>query len=449
MGTFNLRSRGLGSFTRSTFVGVLSFAICFAPMVANADPITAVGSEAATGAGNTAASAMNNGLGAMTTAQGANSMAKGKQQMQCCKEGCDGAGKEATANKAGQDAAGQAGSQAVKPSFQAPEAPKPLEPIQWKPSPSGAFNFHSIPRATISFCSNASSTAQLSALKLFRPQRVEAAAGCNDAMMAMAQGAMQMLSGLAGLAAAMMGAEKAAKANSNAGNLSQIPNNGTPPATPAVLGGASLANDTGNTTPIKIDSALLRSGKADSIYREFEKNFGIPREDFANNLLKGVDPRSMLMNAPKNAFTAAELNQAFSAAKNMSQEQKDAAMAAAGLADLQRDLASKAAAAMTGEISAAGGKSSNKSSSKDLEELDLSGLDGKTAGAAGGSAGSNQLSPELQAALAEKDSAQMRVGTSIFEIVHTKYQEKMRQIYGFDSHGKSIGGKGVADANGF
>lgn len=251
-----------------------------------------------------------------------------------------------------------------------------------------------------------------------------------------------MLSGLAGMLAGMQANKNGAKSGTNASNLGATPNTAT---APSQVGGTSLDNGAGNGTPIQIDSALLRDGKGASIASEFERTFGIPREDFANALANGVDPRQMLMNAPKNAFTADELNQAFAAAKNMSQEQKDAALAAAGLGDMQRDLASKTAEA----ISTGGGKSPTKYSSSSKELDDLGDMMGKTDEPQSGSLVNSDLSPELQAALANREQEQMRDNSSIFMVVHRKYQQKMRMIYGFDAYGKSIGGKGVANADGF
>jgi hypothetical protein len=267
------------------------------------------------------------------------------------------------------------------------------------------WNIHSLPDEAVYLCSRAPANTKM-LFDLFRPQKAEAMAGCNDAMLAMAQGAMQMLSGLAGLAAAAMAGGNSAQSGTNAANLGEVP------STPAVtaVGPTGLSNGTGNTTPIQIDPALLRDGKGAAITAEFEKNFGIPAESFANGLLNGADPRAMLMSAPKNAFTADELNQAFSAAKSMSADQKAAALA--GLSDLQKDMAAKVdQAAAEGTEIAAGGKSASRSPSSSSGELDdLSDLMGANQAPAAPAPGVNtsELSPELQAALAARDTAEAR-----------------------------------------
>lgn len=442
MGAFRYQIvSSLRSITRSASVCVLSTAICMAPATVNAAGLDPSAAFTAAKGLQGMAGPLSSAIGATTAAQGANSMAKGKQQMACCKEGCDGAGKEATANKAAQDGAAQGAGKAIQnmspggSSPQAPSAPRTQESGPAQMSPTG-WNRYSKPAENAFLCMGNGSKAKM-LFDLFRPARAEAVAGCNDAMMSMAQGAMQMLQGLMGLMAGKESGKQAATNGSNLGNLTE--------AAPSQVAGSNIGNGTGNTTPIKIDPSLLREGKAASVFNEFEKNFGIPREDFANALLNGADPRSLLMNAPKNAFTADEMNMAFSAAKNMSQEQKDAAMA--GMNELSRDLASTVP---VDPISTAGKSASRSSSSKELDDMaDLLGAE-KAPDAATSLAGDrDQLSPEIQAALADRDTAQMRAASSIFQVVHRKYQEKFRMIYGFDSRGRSIGGKGVANADGF
>lgn len=431
----------LRGFARAGLVSTVSVMMVLAPVSAHAE-------VSFFNAGNgleSAAKAASSGVSALTAMQGANSMSKGQQQMQCCKEGCDGAGKEATANKAGQDAAAKGAADSLPKSdgsvpMPKPNPNKPLEPIPWQPSPSGAWNLHPSSSPVALICTRAPAKAKM-LFELFRPTKVQAAAGCNDAMMAMAQGAMQMLSALAGLAAAAMSGNNAKKNGTSASNLAETP---TAPQVTAA-GNTSLGNGTGNSAPIQIDPALLRDGKGAAIAAEFEKNFGIPAQSFANAFLGGADPRAMLMNAPKNALSADTMNQAFSAAKSMSADQKAAALA--GLTDLQN----AATAKMADAIDAAGkGTSASRkpSSSGDLDPLDDLAMGDKAAGT-GADGVNSQLSPELQAALAARDTAEARDNSTIFQVVHAKYQEKIRMIYGFDAHGHSIGGKGVADANGF
>jgi hypothetical protein len=154
----------------------------------------------------------------------------------------------------------------------------------------------------------------------------------------------------------------------------------------------------------------------------------------------------MLTNAPKNPITTDNMNAGFAAAKKMTPEEKDAAMA--GLADLQRQMAAKVGEG-DGSYSMAGGKKATSSKSSELDDIPELGevnaeADASRTLAAGDTAG---LSPELQAVLAQKQTESVRAGSTIFQGVHRKYQEKLKMIYGFDARGKSI--SGVANADGF
>lgn len=439
MGLSHLYKSRLRASARVASIGLLNTALVLSPIFGQVQDAQAFMRDFGAGQGISQLGQLASLASSVaSSASGANGMLKGKQQMACCQQGCDGAGKAQQGEKAGIDAGAQSAGEAVKGSLPS------IQKQQDKGNGSGKIERKTsdLFASATPLCTRAPAHAKF-LLDLFRPQKVEAAAGCADALMSMATGAAQMLAGLLGMMAAQKNGKNAQTNGTNYGNLA---NPATSIAAPKQAAGADLNGGAGNNTGIQIDPALLRDGKAASIFSEFERNFGIPRDDFAKALADGVDPRQLLMNAPKNALTADDLNQAFAAAKNMSPEQRDAAVAAAGLGDMQRDLASKIENAA---IAGGGGKSPTKYSSSSKELDDLGDMMGKTDEPQSGSLVNSDLSPELQAALANRESEQMRDNSSIFMVVHRKYQQKMRMIYGFDAYGKSIGGKGVANADGF
>jgi hypothetical protein len=193
--------------------------------------------------------------------------------------------------------------------------------------------------------------------------------------------------------------------------------------------------------PIKLDPALLRTGTANDIMNQFESHFGIPRDQFADGVLGGQDPRNLLNSAPKNALTNDDMNKAISGAKGMSDADKAAALAKSPLGDAQRDLASKMGGDAQYEMKMAGAGTggNNIAAFGKKKDAELDPVDLPTAE----SAAALGVSPEVQAALAAKQLEDRKNGLTdltIFQVVHAKYREKSKMIFGFDPDGLPKGG---------
>ncbi len=176
----------------------------------------------------------------------------------------------------------------------------------------------------------------------------------------------------------------------------------------------------GNTSGIKIDPALMRSGKLDSIFADMEKNTGLNRDDLANGLANGGNPLSMLSNSPalagKSIGSEANLNKMMDdtmAKGNL--PSGDEVMNQLGLSD--SDLGTV--------VNPGGGRSPNATAgSPNIDSLfPVSGKE--TSGASGGDPGM-KISPEVQAALDRNGIT----GRTIFEMVHSQYRKKTPLMFG-------------------
>ena len=191
----------------------------------------------------------------------------------------------------------------------------------------------------------------------------------------------------------------------------------------------------GQTPGIKVDPALLRNGKADAVMSKFESQFGLDRDEFANAVASGQDPRELLANAPKNALSMADLNKATGAAKGMSESEKQSALAASEMAEIQKEFAENTKLGSDENAYAAGsGKTTGASISRRLasETLDDLGLgEQELAGSAG--LVDPSVSPAIRDALQRREdelSKKSHVDMSLFEVVHRKYREKLPMISG-------------------
>lgn len=256
---------------------------------------------------------------------------------------------------------------------------------------------------------------------------------CTDGMINTIAGGMMLVQGLMG----MQGA-KEAKGNANAAGTNA-----------SMLGSLNTSGISGSTVKddeIKIDPSLLRKGKANSVMSDFENKFGINRDDFASAVGSGVDPRQLLMNAPKNAISAAALNNAVSEASKLSPDQQAELMAKAGVGDLQKEMMEEYEI----PVGAGGGRSlAGSGSDTELAPLpDLLGQNPEQQANAG--FGDLQLSPEVQAALEKQallDQTNGNTNITIFQMVKNKYKEKYGMIYG--NVNASGGMTGIAGADGY
>lgn len=362
--------------------------------------------------------------GVLSMAAGGLYIAKGAQELQCCMQGCDTqAGRSSVTGKEALDKAMQDGAKGVG------GAANRRQPVDY---------------FRLRFPDTAQAAPVL--LHLFIPARARAA-GCLDAMLALGTGGLMLLNGMMGLAAAQQAAQNGAAAMDNAGSMASYPGGGTSPTPDATkTDSAKFGGISSNGSQIKLDPALLRTGTANDIMGKFENQFGIGRDSFAHDVLDGQDPRKLLGSAPKNPLSAADMNKAIIAAQNMSAEDKTKALAATPLPAAQSELAAQveSGAGTRGPASGSG----KPSKSEELDPLDA--LDAAASAKAGTEVPGLGLSPEVKAALAARraeEAKKLDENMSIFQIVHRRYREKAKFIFGYDpDNGGPL--KGVGDANG-
>jgi hypothetical protein len=384
---------------------------------------------------NNMASMLGKAAGVLSMASGGLYMAKGAQELKCCMQGCNtGAGSESQAEKKAQEIKNTQNADCVKN----PLACHPMrQPVDYRRLrfPTEARN--SCPAPSIL-------RAPFPMLWDFLRPAPARATGCLDGALALATGGLMMLNGMLGLAAASQAGQNGQVAASNAGNLGSADfANGTAPS-PDGAGGpgtASLGGVSGSGTQIQLDPALLRTGTANNIMGQFENKFGIARDAFAQDVLGGQDPRRLLASAPRNPLSVADMNQAMQAAKNMSDADKEKALAGTDLSAAQRELAAQAGGAGTrapaakpdapfhdGELEPVAAEEKPKAEAP----LDPVGV-----------------SADVQAALLAKQldaSKKSEFDYGLFERVHAKYRQKAKAIFGYDPDGTM---KGVGNADGF
>lgn len=236
-----------------------------------------------------------------------------------------------------------------------------------------------------------------------------------------AAGMALIAAGMAALAAAKKMNNNANKANTNAFKMDNLtPSVSTITSDPAI---DKIDLGKGSTSGIKIDPALLRTGKMDAIFTDMELKTGLSRDDFANGMRDGMTPLDMLAGSPSMQGTVG------------------------GNADsLQKMMDSSTANGVP--------EGSEMMSQLGLNEGDLGGYEIKNAGgaprgpaaasvdsffptsAAGSGASGGQpvagangglgLSPDVQAAL-DKNGI---TGRTIFEMVRSQYVKKTPLMFG-------------------
>jgi len=179
----------------------------------------------------------------------------------------------------------------------------------------------------------------------------------------------------------------------------------------------------GNTSGIKIDPALLRSGKMDGIFGDMEKNTGLNRDDMAKALAGGGNPLNLLSNSPalkgKSIGSEGNLNKMMD--DTMSKGNLPGAedmMNQLGLTD--GDLGKGNVVDLGG-----GGRGPAAASAPNIDSLFPSSAVEKN-GAGGGDPNAMKISPEVQAAL-DKNGI---TGRTIFEMVHSQYKRKTPLMFG-------------------
>lgn len=453
------RSFYSGIFGRALSLG-LTAQLALAPAAFSAATSTATGTApkpssqwnlpgqggAQTGAGNANSTGqmLSNAMGVLSMGLGGLYMAKGAQQLSCCASGCTGAGAQSqVANQQTNNLSQQQASQITGTGGK----PAGGVPVKLKLDLKSKFDGVNLecPKPRVE---PRAASPLFTIISFFQAPQEAHASGCIDAMIALATGGLMLLQGLMGLNAANQAGNNANAAYGNASNMGSYPGvNGTSP-TPGSenkTGNSGLGGTGRSGELVKIDPSLLRTGKANDIMSQFEQKFGLSRDNFANAVLNGEDPRKLFNSAPRNALSNADMNKATSAASAMSDAEKAAALNNTGLSDAQKELLARlnGAGSPENEIKVGGGASgglARMTASKKDDELD---------DLAANPAAQMQLSPEVQAALAAKEQSDRAAGLTdmtIFQLVHAKYREKSKMIFGYDPDGMP---KGVGDANGF
>jgi hypothetical protein len=245
-----------------------------------------------------------------------------------------------------------------------------------------------------------------------------------------AAGMALIAAGMAALAAAGQMNKNANKAGNNAANLDNLasPYQSTISTAPgstdnttsssAIGDGGNSDVGNGNGSGIKIDPALLRSGKMDSIFSDMEKKTGLNRDDMAKALAGGGDPLNMLANSPALAGKpgGSEANL---------QKMMDDTKAKGNIPDANAVM-DKLGLSKDDLVANAGGSDPNRSvASNAAPNIDalFPGADKPPTTSGGPSMG---LSPEVQAAL-DKNGI---TGRTIFQMVHAQYLKKTPQMFG-------------------
>jgi hypothetical protein len=260
-----------------------------------------------------------------------------------------------------------------------------------------------------------------------------------------AMGMAMVMAGMALIAAGMAAMQAADKMNNNAnqsgqnaGNLSNLTGLAATAPTPdstntstdtggGTTGGTSLGSNGGQSSGIKIDPALTRTGKIDAIMAKMETQTGIPRDAFVDALNSGVNPLDMLAHAPKLAgnpnATPDKLNSAFNNAKANGLLSANDMMDQIGLSP--GDIPSSG----EGAYEVAGGASRAPASTNTAAGFDN--FFGKQEDVNAGALGDptkGKISPDVQALLDYKGLS----GRTIFDMVRSQYRKKTPQMYGVE-----------------
>ena len=177
--------------------------------------------------------------------------------------------------------------------------------------------------------------------------------------------------------------------------------------------------------------ALLQNAELNAALAAVEETFGIAPDQFISAMESGIDPRTLMMRAPKNPLDAELANAAFAAvAESISNRAEPAAMEEAKIP----------------EVKVASTIGPKDGALRDVLRRKLASLDADY---------SAEVSPEIREALAVEAANTQRKTASVkpnsqnlFEVVHQKYQEKLGMLGRKFDVGKN-GNSGVAGENGY
>lgn len=257
-----------------------------------------------------------------------------------------------------------------------------------------------------------------------------------------------IMAGMAALAAAAAMGKNENKAKINDGRMSAISGAPTPVA------GSKFGQGTG-ASGIKIDPSLTRTGKANSIFDDFEKKTGISRDELAAGLMDGKNPADILGGNGKMGMSASQMQGMMDkASADGSGLGADEVMNKLGLTPEDMAMYGKNTGMGEGfELPTAGSGSRSPNSTAQANSFDsmFGAPKGPDGGAAYlGGAGLN-LSPDLQAAL---DRAGI-TDRSLFQMVNQQYKRKTPMMFGVqpstpnfnndDNPFSNLGGGGQVD----
>ncbi|MGZ3657764.1 MAG: hypothetical protein ACXVCS_19570 [Bdellovibrionota bacterium] len=234
-----------------------------------------------------------------------------------------------------------------------------------------------------------------------------------------AAGMALIAAGMAALAAASQMNKNADKSGYNGQNLDNLNPYASTIASPTSsstdIGSSGLGG--GNTSGIKIDPALTRSGKLDTIFHDMENKTGLNREDMMKAIGGGANPLDVLANSPALAGKPS------SSSANLQKMMDDTL--AKGVPSGQEVM--DKLGLTTGDLP--GGSGGGASANRDIASANIDNLFPGAPDKAGPSGGDNpnmKLSSEVQAAL-DKNGI---TGRTIFEMVHTQYIKKTPLMFG-------------------
>ncbi len=394
-------------------------------------PITSgsgqAGAQSAAASTNTMASNLSKLTSVLSMAAGGLFIAKGVEQMKCCAGGCTGNGAASQKEKDDIDKKSKSDAKKIMRSFDYGKLRFPEEAGNCLPHPPGRGVFL--------------------LFDFLAPLHASASLGCIDAMLSMATGGLMLLQGFLGMQAANQASQNAENSNANMGNMNSNSLNSATAPTPetnGTIGSSSIGSSGRSSIQVQIDPALLRTGRANDIMAQLENKFGIPRDQFANSVANGEDPRKLFGSAPSNSLSNDDMNKATAAANKMSASEKANAMAGTAFAAAQAELAGKIGAggdsqfAMNNAAGRVPSASSGRKTDSELESI----LDTPAA------SDDPKVSPEVQSALAAKALEDRKNGItelSIFQVVHDKYRQVSKIIFGYDPDRLP---KGVTNADG-
>lgn len=285
------------------------------------------GAQNSNAGNNQLASGLATALGVLSIAVGALNIARSSQQLQCCTQGCNnGAGERSRQDQNNIQQRANGAARGVS-------CPKP-----W---------------------------ARTLAYQLVFPAEAEAnlgSSGCIDALIGMGTGALLIGMGVMGLMAAQQANNNSSVSGLNAANLGSTrapvaPGYVATSPTPASSSGTNRASLGSAASAKPLDPRFLRTGSAGQVMNDFEKEFGIPRENLAQSVMAGMKPEDILANAPRNPISPTVMAKAKQSAGSMSADQQSRALAGTGLNAVQKEMISAFAPKEEYAMSGAGGRS--------------------------------------------------------------------------------------------